>query len=232
MADFDCGGIKRRRLLTPGDIDLIPAGEPARLFDEGANAVLVMLIPTPLVETGAERLVSAGHRLRPLVGLRDPQLSDLAWRLLHHTAPGPTLYEDCLSDELIGRLLRQHEPHIDPSPRARTGALSGARLRRVLDLIEEDIDGALRIERLASAAGQRPTTFKLAFRLAMGEPVHRYVVRRRASRARLLLLERKLPASLIAQETGFSHQSHMARWLRRLFGVLPSELEKLGAGIA
>lgn len=232
MADFDCGGIRRRRFLSPGDIDLIPAGEPARLVDEGANAVLVMLIPTALVESGAERFTNASPQLRPLVGLRDPQLSGLAWRLLHHKTPEPTLYEDCLSDELIGRLLRRHEPHINPSPRERTGALSGSRLRRVLDLIEDDVEGALRIERLAAEAGLRPTTFKLAFRLAMGEPAHRYVVRRRASRARLLLLEHKLPASLVAAETGFSHQSHMARWLRRLFGVLPSELEKLGGGIA
>ena len=100
----------------------------------------------------------------------------------------------------------------------------------MLDLIEGEIDESLRIDRLAATAGLGPTAFKLAFRKAVGEPVHRYVVRRRANRARLMLLERKLPASLVALETGFSHQTHMARWLRRFFGMAPSELERLSAG--
>ena len=63
-----------------------------------------------------------------------------------------------------------------------------------------------------------------AFRKAVGEPVHRYVVRRRANRARLMLLSESCPRA-VALETGFSHQTHMARWLRRFFGMAPSELE-------
>jgi len=229
-ASFDCAGLKFRRLLTPGDIDLLPAGEPFRLVDEGANAVLVMLIPTSLVMRHADEIGCSVDRMRPLAGVRDPALSNLAWRLLRHEAPAPSLYEDCLTDELLGCLLRQRDPRCDPFAQDRIRALSGSRLRRVLDLIEAQLDGPLPIERLALAAGLGPTAFKLGFRLAMGEPVHRYVVRRRACRARLLLLERKLPASQIALEAGFAHQTHMARWLRRLFGILPSELEKLSVG--
>ena len=74
MANFDCAGLKIRRLLTPGDIDLIPSGEPARLVDEGANAVLVMLIPTSLVMRQAEETGRSGDRLRSLAGVRDPIL--------------------------------------------------------------------------------------------------------------------------------------------------------------
>jgi transcriptional regulator GlxA family with amidase domain len=67
-------------------------------------------------------------------------------------------------------------------------------------------------------------SFKAAFRLTLNIPAHRYVVRRRSERARLLLLAGKLAPSQIALEAGFSHQTHMARWLRRLYGVAPSDL--------
>lgn len=42
--------------------------------------------------------------------------------------------------------------------------------------------------------------------------------------ATILLLQGRLSASQIALETGFSHQSHMARCMRRLLGVGPSAL--------
>jgi AraC family transcriptional regulator len=54
--------------------------------------------------------------------------------------------------------------------------------------------------------------------------VHRYVVRRRVERARTLLLQGELKASEVALASGFAHQSHMARWMRRELGLTPSEL--------
>ncbi|HEY2356293.1 MAG TPA: AraC family transcriptional regulator [Phenylobacterium sp.] len=227
-AAFDCGGLKLQRILTPGDIDLLPADTPARLVDEGANGVLILVIPATLVARHADELGRAADRLRPLAGLRDPVLSDLAWRIQRRRNASPELYDDCLAEELVGRLLRRHDPQLEPPSSWSRGLLSGRRLRRVLDLIEGEIDGPLPISRLADAAGLGPTAFKAAFRQALGEPVHRYVVRRRAQRARVLLLEGNLPASHVALDVGFSHQSHMAHWLRRLFGMLPTELEKLG----
>ena len=58
----------------------------------------------------------------------------------------------------------------------------------------------------------------------MGQSVHAYVMERRVQRARALLLEKKLPISEVALEAGFAHQSHLARWMRRLLGVTPSEI--------
>jgi AraC family transcriptional regulator len=41
-------------------------------------------------------------------------------------------------------------------------------------------------------------------------------------RAQALLLRGELPASQVALEAGFAHQSHMARWTRRVLGVTPA----------
>lgn len=228
QASFACEDLRLRRLLVPGDIDLIPASAAARLVDEGPNAVLVLALAPHRVAAQADELRRDARRLRPLAGVRDPMIADLAWRLHARRDRAPHLYDDCLGEALIGRLLRRHDPAVDDHPAARIGALAGARLRRVLDLIEGELADRLSIDRLSAEARLGPTAFKIAFRKALGAPVHAYVVRRRAERARLLLLEGRLPASQVALEAGFSHQTHMARWLKRLFGVLPSEIDPPG----
>jgi AraC family transcriptional regulator len=58
----------------------------------------------------------------------------------------------------------------------------------------------------------------------MGQSVHSYVMERRVQRARSLLLARNRSIAEVALETGFAHQSHLARWMRRLLGVTPSEI--------
>ncbi|MDF2697143.1 MAG: AraC family transcriptional regulator, partial [Labilithrix sp.] len=65
------------------------------------------------------------------------------------------------------------------------------------------------------------------FKVRTGLSVHRYVVRRRVERARVLLLQRTMPASEVALAAGFAHQTHMARWMRRELGVTPRELVRL-----
>jgi AraC family transcriptional regulator len=60
----------------------------------------------------------------------------------------------------------------------------------------------------------------------MGLPVHRYVVERRVERARQLLLRGDRSMGDIAIEAGFTHQSHMARCLRRVLGIGSADVAK------
>ena len=76
--------------------------------------------------------------------------------------------------------------------------------------------------RLARLAGFSASHFSVLFKRAAGLPVHEYVIQRRVERARTLLLRGDLPASQVALETGFAHQSHMARCMRRLLGLTPT----------
>jgi AraC family transcriptional regulator len=43
-------------------------------------------------------------------------------------------------------------------------------------------------------------------------------------RARLLLLERTATIADVAAQTGFANQSHLARWMRRVAGVTPTDV--------
>jgi AraC family transcriptional regulator len=73
---------------------------------------------------------------------------------------------------------------------------------------------------------------RVLFKRTVGIPIHEYVIQRRVERARVLLVESELPASQIALEAGFAHQSHMARCMRKLLGFTPSSLRAVNRASA
>ena len=102
--------------------------------------------------------------------------------------------------------------------------LSKPQVRRIVEFVEENLDGELTLEQVADVAGMSIPHLTTLFRRTMGQSVHAYVMERRVQRARALLLEHRLSIAQVALETGFAHQSHLARWMRRLLGVTPSEI--------
>jgi AraC family transcriptional regulator len=60
----------------------------------------------------------------------------------------------------------------------------------------------------------------------MGVPLHQYVIQRRVDRARILLSESELAISQVALQTGFAHQSHLARHMKRMLGYTPAAAKR------
>jgi AraC family transcriptional regulator len=94
----------------------------------------------------------------------------------------------------------------------------------VLAYIDAHLDHDLALDELAAVAGYSVSHFKPLFKAAVGVPVHGYVIERRVARARELLLAGRHTIAQVAIETGFTHQSHLARCMRRVLGVSPSQL--------
>jgi AraC family transcriptional regulator len=90
--------------------------------------------------------------------------------------------------------------------------------------VEAHLEKPLTLAELARIAGASSAHLRYWFKSETGVTVHRYVVRRRVERARMLLLQGELRASEVALAAGFAHQSHMARWMRRELGRTPREL--------
>jgi AraC family transcriptional regulator len=99
--------------------------------------------------------------------------------------------------------------------------MSERRLRQVLSYIEGNLSKNISLGDIAAVAGLSVSHFKSLFRESVGLPVHQYLIRRRVARAKSLLAEEKMSISEIAFETGFAHQSHLARHMRRVLGVTP-----------
>jgi AraC family transcriptional regulator len=206
-----------------GHVDLTPAQEQGGFGADSASNSLEVRMPGGFLQRVAEemRVRRSGLATRHL--LCEERLTQLLLALdAEDTAgmPGGRLYTDSLGVALAVQLLASHS-----APAARPAAAVSARqLQRVTDHIEAHLDAPLSLERLADVAGVSRSYLQRAFRRQKGVPLHQYVVRRRVERARELLLGGTLPASEVALAVGFAHQSHMARWMRRLLGVTPRGL--------
>jgi AraC family transcriptional regulator len=220
------------RLQSRGDLDLLPAGIPGVWEDGEASTVLLIEISPELLAVAA---ACAGLPDGPPHGpidhapqlqLRDPRLEHLAWALeaeLRAEAPADPLYGDSLGLAIAAHLVRRYRTSA-PAAREPDGGLSPRQLKRVIEHIEAHVDRRLSLAELAGVAGVSASHFKALFKRSTGLPVHQYVVRRRVERARLLLQERSTSIADVAAQTGFANQSHLARWMRRVAGVTPTDV--------
>ena len=108
----------------------------------------------------------------------------------------------------------------------RASRLSEIQLKRVVDFIEAQIQTPLSLETLSRVAGVSNSHLRTWFKAATGLTVHRYVLRRRVERARLLLLAGDFSISEVAHLTGFAHQSHLSHWMRREIGETPRGIKR------
>lgn len=213
-----------RYVETRGDISVLPAGWADTWHEGATNTSLVVELSADLLERTASTLGLCGVAVEPRHVFKDPLIEHLAWALEADGAAGHVageLYTESLGVALATRVLAGSAPQ----PRTRAG-LSSAELARLTEYIEEHLDQRLSLARIARVAGMSESNLKTMFKRATGLPVHVYVVRRRVERARLLLLEGRAPASQIALDAGFTHQSHMARCMKRVLGVTPSALAR------
>src|SRR5262249_59689129 len=70
--------------------------------------------------------------------------------------------------------------------RRRYGALPRAKLRAVVEYVEEHLDASPTLERMAAIARLSPFYFASQFNRATGLPPHQYVIARRVERAQQL----------------------------------------------
>jgi AraC family transcriptional regulator len=227
-----CEGLSQRRLQTPGDIDIVPAGASGIWRDEQTATILLLRLTPALLRSTARELELNPDRtaLAPRLQLRDPRIEHLAWALKAEREAGYAggrLYAESLGTALAAHLLRAHALPMTGTLRGDQG-LPPRKLKQVLDFLEANLDRNPGLAELAVVAGFGMSHFKVLFRRSTGMPPHQYLLRRRVERARELLLQGRLDASQIALDTGFSHQSHMARCMRRVLGISPSALVRAG----
>jgi len=230
------GGQGHFGLSVHGDVDIVPAGIASEWTLKKRDCALVIRLPHELLREAATELGIAPSDavLRNRFQIRDAKIEHLGWALkteMDHGFSSGRLYMDSIGLAMACRLLQGHSlAHPTNGVATKPGAISGLQLRRVLGYIEENLSGDLSLAVVAAVGGLSSSHFQRAFSQTAGSSVHRYVVRRRVERARTLLAERKLSLSEVALTVGFSHQSHLAYHMRRVFGVTPMEVRKAGAG--
>lgn len=227
-ARVSCRAEAYRGVVTRGQINLVPIGAFDQCMQDDSSTTVDLHLSDSLVRLAAEEmgLDPARAVLEPRFCFRDPQIEHIAWALeAEHRAGSRSslLYRESLGLALAVHLLGKYR---GADKENRAPGLSKGQLAKVLDCIEANLAGDVSLARLARVAGVSTSHFRVLFKRSMLVPVHEFVVQRRVERARMLLARGEMPASQIAFEAGFSHQSHMARCMRRVLGVTPAQVAR------
>ena len=212
------------RVFEPGSMVLLSRGtEDAVSFPGPVERILLNLNPSilrlafPEDDTDAE-LVDHWR-------MRDPQIEYILRALeadLEAGIPSGRLFGQSLLNALAVHLRLRYGVHPPKEVKPQNG-LPRARLKRVLEYVEANLEQEIALAALADTAGMSPHYFSELFKQSLGLPPHQYVLRRRIERARELLRDSRITVFEAAVRTGFSDQSHFTRIFRRIVGITPTQ---------
>ena len=127
------------------------------------------------------------------------------------------LEQDARLLDVLARFVRRHAGgRPSPGPTGRERRVVGV----VKGYLEDNLAENVPLAELSGLAALSPYHLLRVFKEEVGLPPHAYQTQVRVARARDLIL-RGWPVSRVAQETGFSDQSHLTRHFKRLVGVPP-----------
>lgn len=221
-----CDGPAQRRLQSPGDVDVVPAGCGIRWEESGPTTVLSVTLSPHMVRSTAEAMDidPSAIAIHPILQLRDPMLQHVAWALkaeLEAGEPHDRLYAESLGTALTARLLRRFAKAYVP----RRG-LTKRQWQAVVDYIGDNLALNHSLSDLAAVAGLGISSFKKFFRESAGMPVHQYVIRQRVEQAMRLISVGRPSLSDVAKHVGFADQSHMGRHFLRVVGMTPAAVAR------
>jgi len=102
------------------------------------------------------------------------------------------------------------------------GGLTGYQKHRLQLHIEQNLHRMIPSTELAKLVELSYSHFCRAFKQTMGDSPRAYIRARRVERSKELLLKRKVPLAVIAQECGLSDQAALCKLFRKLVGTTPT----------
>lgn len=100
------------------------------------------------------------------------------------------------------------------------------RVNRAIDHVVRNLDGDLRLDEIARAAGLSPCHFHRVFKSLIGETLGQFVKRQRLERAlHKMSHPSRRTLTEIALDCGFASSSDFSRSFKQCFGVPPSEFD-------
>ncbi|MEW6497069.1 MAG: AraC family transcriptional regulator, partial [Cyanobacteriota bacterium] len=161
--------------------------------------------------------------INPHLKLRDLLIREIGLALWHELTAdgvGSRLYVESLFAALSAHLIRHHctsKPKISTA----SGGLSQAKLRQVIEYINDNLEQDLSLRAIAQTVQMSPYHFARRFKLSTGLTPHQYVLHCRLERAKRLLADTELAITDIAYRAGFSSPSHLTRVFRQHIATTP-----------
>jgi AraC family transcriptional regulator len=222
------GGPRNRELIGPRRICLTPGDATVRWEHNGHPEILQVYLRSSIYQAAVSEIYNCDISLAELVprfAVMDPMLEQIAIALATALRDGTAedgLYVDTLAQMMAVHLARNHSSQSRPVHLPLTQTISGNKMRRVIEYVEENLDNDLSLEAMAAEVNLSPIYLARAFKAAVGQSPHRYVLVRRVERAKELLRNTEMPVVDVALSSGFSSQSHLSYWFQRHMGVSPA----------
>jgi len=218
-------GKRGNKTMGPGSIIVVSRGtEDEVSFPKPVKRILLNLETRLLQQALPENDRGRDVEFIPQWVVEDPQVEYILRALeadLEAGVPGGRLFGDSLLCALAVHL--QHSYAVIPPKAGKPGnGLPRARLNRVIEYIEANLDREIALSTLADMAGMSPHYFSELFKQSLHFSPYQYVLRRRIERARQLLSEPSITVLEAAVRSGFSDQSQFTKLFRRIVGVTPT----------
>ncbi len=217
-----------KALIVPRRLCLTPGGATASWYHAGHPEILQVYLRRSIYEGAVSEIYgcdSAGAELLPRFAVLDPMLEQLAIAIstaLHDGTAEDGLYIDAIAHMMAAHLARAHSSRSRPARATPAKPIAGWKMRRLVEFIEENLDNDLSLHAMAQEVEISPLYLARAFKAAVGQSPHQYVLARRIERARELLRNTSMPVVDVAMAVGFSSQSHLSHWFLRQVGVSPA----------
>ena len=215
----------------PGTLNMTPPNVDGSWEAEGSSHAIVLTIPPAYLSRVISEHWEAdprGVEIVPQFLARDRVIEAVMTRLAlkaQHGSHSDSLYVASACAFLAHHIIDGYSSLSKSEPRYSGGL--GRRLNTVVDYIEANLAKPITLRELAGVAGVSSRHFERAFRQSLELPPHAYVLRRRVSAARGLLLgQAALTMEQIAKRVGFSSASHLASAFRRHEGCSPSQFRR------
>ncbi len=222
------GAPRERALIGPRSICVTPGEATTEWQHSGHPEVLQVYLRQSIYAAAVDEMygcdVSAAE-IVPRFAILDPLLEQLAISITTALRDGSVedgLYVDTIAQMMAVHLARHYSSRSRPPRMPKTKAISAWKIRRLIEFIEENLDGDLTLEAMAGEVEISPLYLPRAFKSAVGQSPHQYVLARRIERARDLLRNTDSPIVEVALSSGFSSQSHLCNWFLRAVGVSPA----------
>jgi AraC family transcriptional regulator len=215
-------------LIGPRRICLTPGEATTSWQHSGRPEILQVYLRRSVYEAAVSETYgcdSSAAELLPRFAIVDPLLEQLAVAITNALRDGTAedgLYIDAIAQMMAVHLARTHSSRSRPARLLPERAISGSKMRRLIEFIEENLDGDLSLDGMAREVEISPLYLARAFKNAVGQSPHQYVLGRRIERAKELLRNTELPVVDVALSAGFSSQSHLSHWFLRSVGVSPA----------
>lgn len=202
-----CNHLERPKANLMSPFDMLFFSVPQAALDEIADEHEVPRVDNLMCERGVfdETVWNLGQALLPALD----RPNEIGALYAEHMLLATNTY---FAVAFGGMKLRRHPER---------GGLAAWQLRRATDRMMATLGEDISLNDLAGECGLSLSYFSRAFKKTVGEPPHRWLLRQRVDRAKLLIRETRMTLAEIATACGFADQSHFTRVFGAFNGCSP-----------